>query len=1325
MCSFIIVKNLIIDRIRNKNQLIHSQKINIERFLLIIFVILQFVFGQIDLRTFEIAEDDSLLFDLSEISSDTVRHTIADSSTYGDIYLTDSLIKYVPLPNYTGNDQIVLYRINEDTTDSIAFNIRITPVNDSPQFLTGYLFLQFDEDDTLVFHQHEWREQVFDPDTLDILNFEIVPTTNIFVETENKTSQFYSTNNWNGTDTMTVFVSDGIQSDTVLLFVEVLPTNDPPEFQKEIFSLLVLEDEEWKVNVNQWFDEIEDIDNEINELSWSVVSGHSVNAVLEDTTIIFTAQDHWFGIDSIMIFVSDGDLFDAATLEITVEPVNDPPEFVDRLPIFELSEDSEIIVHKSVFFESVHDVDMPDKELNWSFDSGEDSFFTVMGDSIKLAVDENWNGVDTIEVIASDGLLSDTSKTVVIVHPINDPPTIIDAPTPIHFLEDEMYIIANHYWLEKISDIDNSRSDLQFNLSSSKNISALKTPAGFSLIPSKNWFGLDSLLFVVSDGMLTDSAVVMVELAPVNDPPRFTQTLEPLLFDEDDSLRIFINDLKTVIHDLDSPFEDIFWTLHGGQNISYKTEDTTASLTTPRNWNGSEILSIIISDGELSDTSDITITVNPVNDPPSFMKASFEYACNEDDIINIPFSDFQGLIHDVDNQFDQITITILSSESINVERFEKNFTLSPKLNWYGTDTLTVMIFDGEYYDRNTINLTVHPINDPPILTEILPEIQYFEDHEKQIEYLDWYNWVDDIDHSDDSLQWDMLNGKFIEVIKSKTSGILVSPQNWFGNDTLSVLVNDGEYSDTTILPINILPVNDPPKLSRTLRDTAFYEDGFMNISDIRWKDYVVDPDHPFSELNWRVTGMQFLSASGSNNSIDFFTPKNWFGFDRATLLVSDGEHTDSSSFCIYVFPVNDPPKLSVIPDIIMNEDTEHNIHLEQYVQDEDDEITSLSWTTYLNESSLETKVSTDRWFYLPGRKTPSNNLPKEMELFTQKYENIQILIDDQHHLARIIPAENYHGNAIQYILKVVDAYHASDIQMINITVLPINDPPILDPLPKITIQEDELFTYLFDSLFVFVNDVDNHDSTLTWTIKPGNKLIADIKGKSFTISGNKNWYGQDSIQIYVHDESLSDTSTLVIDVLQVNDPPEPFELIGHIVGDSLNIDFQWYPSTDIDSDTVSYIFRLKGDNIDTTISDIVGKHHILFDGKDVLQTGILYEWSVNVTDGTNTIQCTNPKRFYLKYIPGDYSLSPNYPNPFNKETTIPFEVAKNGRVKIMVYDMHGKEIMKIMDDNLSPGQYDVKWDGKDKYNREVATGVYLVTMIAKDFSQVRKIMLIK
>ncbi len=89
-------------------------------------------------------------------------------------------------------------------------------------------------------------------------------------------------------------------------------------------------------------------------------------------------------------------------------------------------------------------------------------------------------------------------------------------------------------------------------------------------------------------------------------------------------------------------------------------------------------------------------------------------------------------------------------------------------------------------------------------------------------------------------------------------------------------------------------------------------------------------------------------------------------------------------------------------------------------------------------------------------------------------------------------------------------------------------------------------------------------------------------------------------------------------------------------------------------------------------------------------------------------------------IPEKFSLSQNYPNPFNPTTNIKFAVAKAGLVTLKVYDLSGKEISSLVNDNLSAGTYNYAFDGA-----KLSSGIYFYSLKANGFSETKKMMLIK
>ena len=78
------------------------------------------------------------------------------------------------------------------------------------------------------------------------------------------------------------------------------------------------------------------------------------------------------------------------------------------------------------------------------------------------------------------------------------------------------------------------------------------------------------------------------------------------------------------------------------------------------------------------------------------------------------------------------------------------------------------------------------------------------------------------------------------------------------------------------------------------------------------------------------------------------------------------------------------------------------------------------------------------------------------------------------------------------------------------------------------------------------------------------------------------------------------------------------------------------------------------------------------------------------------------------------SLSQNYPNPFSNETTIDFSIGQTSHVEIVVYDILGREVVRLKDGLLTEGTYLVKWDGRDKSGHRLSSGSYLYTFRTAD-----------
>jgi hypothetical protein len=94
-------------------------------------------------------------------------------------------------------------------------------------------------------------------------------------------------------------------------------------------------------------------------------------------------------------------------------------------------------------------------------------------------------------------------------------------------------------------------------------------------------------------------------------------------------------------------------------------------------------------------------------------------------------------------------------------------------------------------------------------------------------------------------------------------------------------------------------------------------------------------------------------------------------------------------------------------------------------------------------------------------------------------------------------------------------------------------------------------------------------------------------------------------------------------------------------------------------------------------------------------------------------------------IPKTFELSQNYPNPFNPTTEIRFALPKASNVKMVVYDIMGRLISTLVDQNMSVGAHRIMWNGQDQSGKTVSSGVYFYHIQADGFSATKKMVLMK
>ena len=108
----------------------------------------------------------------------------------------------------------------------------------------------------------------------------------------------------------------------------------------------------------------------------------------------------------------------------------------------------------------------------------------------------------------------------------------------------------------------------------------------------------------------------------------------------------------------------------------------------------------------------------------------------------------------------------------------------------------------------------------------------------------------------------------------------------------------------------------------------------------------------------------------------------------------------------------------------------------------------------------------------------------------------------------------------------------------------------------------------------------------------------------------------------------------------------------------------------------------------------------------------------------------NLQNLLASLIPEETALLRNYPNPFNPETWIPYQLAESAEVTLTIYDMNGQLVQRLEVGHQAAGMYQsrsraVYWDGRNQLGESVASGLYFYTLTAGEFSATRKMLILK
>jgi Bacterial Ig domain/Right handed beta helix region len=315
----------------------------------------------------------------------------------------------------------------------------------------------------------------------------------------------------------------------------------------------------------------------------------------------------------------------------------------------------------------------------------------------------NYNGPASFNYTITDDGGNQSSATVSItVNAINDPP--VANPDPLATSEDtpnSVNVLTND------TDVDGpSPLTVSGNTSGANGTASCSPSGGCTYTPNANFSGTDSFTYTVSDGATTSTGTVNVTVNAVNDPPVASPDAINTNEDTPGAVNVLAND-----SDIDGPST---LTVTGNTSGANGTASCTAlgncTYTPNPNFAGTDSFTYTVSDGPGTTTGTVNVTVNAINDPPAAVADAIGTTEDSPGAVNVLANDT-----DVDGP-SSLTVTGNTSgaNGTAVCAAGGNCTYTPNPNFAGTDSFTYTVSDGATTSVGTVNITVSPVNDPPV-----------------------------------------------------------------------------------------------------------------------------------------------------------------------------------------------------------------------------------------------------------------------------------------------------------------------------------------------------------------------------------------------------------------------------------------------------------------------------------------------------------------------------------------------------------------------------------------------------------------------------------
>lgn len=895
----------------------------------------------------------------------------------------------------------------------------------------------------------------------------------------------------------------------------------------------------------------------------NIVPGGSGSA----RNLTITSAANQFG-SNVTVTVTVTDLDGASTslpFTVNVAAVNDAPTISDIANPAPIAEDG---ATPDLSF-TVGDIDNFAPALTMSGNSSNPTLvpvaniaFTGSGSSrfVTVTPAANRSGTATITATVSDGARTASDTFVVTVNPVNDPPTISDILDQSTTEDTATATIPF-----TVSDIETGGTTLSVTATSGN--TALVPNGNIALVnngndrtirltPALNQTGLATITVVVSDGTNSQSTVFDLTVDPVNDRPTLMQPGN--VTRDEDSGRVTVNltgigsgapnENQVLTVTASTPTPDMVENLQ----VTYNSPDPTGTLTfdlVADAWGTGGRIDVRVSDGNPADdlTRQFTVNIDPINDPPTIDGISNVFVLEDSGQHSITLTGITAGPANETGQTNTITADssapgIVPDPQIIYVPGATTATLrfTPVGNASGVATITVTVNDGRPANNtanHTFQISVDAVNDLPTISQIGDRTIAEDGAAGPIPF----NFRDvepgALTVTGTSSNQGLVPNANVEITGTGTNrNLTVTPlSDQFGTATITVRVldADGDWTDETFL-LTVTAVNDPPTLAAITNPAPIPEDASAQMIDLT--GIAPGPSNESTQVV-RITASSSNPAIVPHPTVNYNSPSaagfltyapaaNATGSVTITVTANDQESVNNTiqrNFTVQVNSVNDAPTISDFTDEETDEDVAKGVNFTVG----DVETAAGNLTLSGSSSNLELVENTGITFGGSGG----------------------------NRTITVRPLTNASGFAFIFI-TVTDAHGGVTESGFGLTVLDVDDPPLISTVSPPTIAEDAAT----GTLAFWVNDADTPLANLTITANSSNPALVPNASTNIELGGNgtnrnvrvtpvSNGHGSATITLQVGDGNANRTSQFTVTVTPVNDQPT----LDDIVPNPLNL----------------------------------------------------------------------------------------------------------------------------------------------------------------------------